>query len=408
VLTTDDLLGLLDTEEEAHGAGPADTEADDADGAAPGTALVPTPIPPLELEPEDDRTRLLRPGKLRDRRYRRRHGVAPFVRPASRRSRRKRRRDYRKLGFIELTQEKLKLRHRILPRTVIGICLLILALGVGAAFAGAALYAYYDYRQTQNETRVNAFADGFEKQYAAALGQLQGVRDQAIQSVNDGLGPLQDWQNDANAVIELPTKVGGGVWTLRTSDSAGKPVVGSAFVVSSDATSSLLLTTYETVAAATAQPGPPVTIDKAGEQLPADVWSWDAEHDLALLKVGKGNLPALTWAAEAVRAQAVGKRVYAVSGLGGTGAKATGGMVVDQSAAGLQHSVQISPDFRGGPLVTAEGQVLAVAASAYRPLGFDGGPLPYAPMVVAACQNQKVLVCPAALTGATGAGQPGR
>ena len=39
---------------------------------------------------------------------------------------------------------------------MIGISLMILALGIGAAFAGAALYAYYDYRQTQNETRVDA------------------------------------------------------------------------------------------------------------------------------------------------------------------------------------------------------------------------------------------------------------
>ena len=289
----------------------------------PGTALVPAQAPPFELEPDDGTQRLLRPSGLRDRRYRRRHGVAPFVRPASRRSRRKRRRDYRKLGFIELTQEKLRLRHRILPRTVIGISLMILALGVGAAFAGAALYAYYDYRQTQNETRVDAFADGFEKQYAAALGQLQGVRDQAIQSVNDGLGPLQAWQDDADALIDLPSKVGGGVWTLRTLDSAGRPVIGSAFVVSSDANSSLLLTSYETVSAATAQPGPAVTVEKGGEQLGAELYRWDAPSDLALLRVAKGNMPPLTWAPEPVRAQAIGKHVYAVSGLGGAGAKAT-------------------------------------------------------------------------------------
>jgi S1-C subfamily serine protease len=413
LVTTDDLLGLGATStnlmSDVDDAGPTEGTSADAtteNGGPTGTALVPAPPAPIELEPDDGTHGLLRPSGLRDRRYRRRHGVAPFIRPASRRSRRKRRRDYRKLGFIELTQEKLKLRHRILPRTVIGISLMILALGVGAAFAGASLYAYYDYRQTQNETRVDAFADGFEKQYAAALGQLQAVRDQAIQSVNDGLGPLQEWQNDAIAVVDLPTKVGGGVWTLRTADSAGKPVVGSAFVVSSDATSSLLLTTYETVAAATAQPGPAVTLDKGGEQLPTEVWTWDAERDLALLKVAKGGLPPLTWAPESIWGTATGKRVYAVSGLGGAGAKATGGMVIDQSAAGLQQSVPMSPDFRGGPIVTADGLVLAVAASTYRPLGFDGGPLAYVPLVVMACE--KVLVCPAALTGATGAGQPGR
>jgi hypothetical protein len=227
------------------------------------------------------------------------------------------------------------------------------------------------------------------------------VRDQAIQSVNDGLGPLQAWQDDANALVELPTKVGGGVWTLRTLDTGGKPVIGSAFVVSSDATSSLLLTSYETVSAATSQPGPAVTLEKGGEQLPAELYRWDATSDLALLRVAKPNLPPLAWAPEAVRAQAIGKHVYSVSGLGGAGAKASSGVVIDQSSAGIQHNVQISPDFRGGPIVTADGQVLAVTTSAYQPLGFDGGPLPYAPLAVMACVDEKVLVCPPALVGSS-------
>ena len=176
-------------------------------------------------------------------------------------------------------------------------------------------------------------------------------------------------------------------------------MVGSAFVVSSDASSSLLLTAHELVAAATAQPGPKVTLEKGAEQLAAEVWSWDAANDLALVKLAKGNLPAIAWAPESVRAGAVGTRVYAVSGLGGTGAKVVSGMVIDQSNVGLQHDVQLSPDFRGGPLVNGDGQVLAVATSTYRPLGFDPGPLPYAPDIITACQDQKVLVCPAGLTG---------
>ena len=56
--------------------------------------------------------------------------------------------------------------------------------------------------------------------------------------------------------------------------------------------------------------------------------------------------------------------------------------------------------------MTADGQVLAVATSAYRPLGFDGGPLPYAPLAVMACVDEKVLVCPPALVGSTPATTP--
>jgi hypothetical protein len=416
VLTARDVYSLIDDQRpapplsapgrpRAEGANGAD-QADDPSGRLP---VVP-PAPRREIDRPDeelDGSSVLQPRRLRDRGYQRRFGVAPFVRPSARRNRRKRRRDYRKLGFIELTQEKMRLRHRIFPRTVLGISVLILALGVGAAFAGATLYAYYDFRQTQHESQVQAFAKGFENEYSSAIGQLQAVRDNAIKSVNDTSKVLRDWQNDANAVVELPTKIGGGVWTLRTLDASGKQVIGSAFVVNSDANSSLLLTSYEMVGAATAQPGPKVTLEKNGEQVQADVWSWDPEHDLALLKVAKGNLPTLAWAPEQMRATARGTRVYALSGLGGAGAVAVAGMVIDQSQVGLRHDTQLAPDFRGGPLVTADGHVLAVATATYRPLGFDPGTLLYAPDVTMACINQKVLVCPPALTGATGAGKPG-
>ncbi|MEA3218320.1 MAG: hypothetical protein QOJ19_4476 [Acidimicrobiia bacterium] len=416
VLTARDVYSIFDEDERTSPVSePADTptadnqreETDQATGRLPVVPVSPGREIQRPGEVPLEEPTAFQPKRLRDRTYRRRFGVAPFVRPSARRNRRKRRRDYRKLGFIELTQEKMRLRHRIFPRTVLGISVMILAFGVGAAFAGATLYAYYDYRQSQNENRVQTFAKGFENEYSSAIGQLQGVRDQGIKAVNDALGPLQEWQNDANAVVELPTKVGGGVWTVRTLDAAGKQVLGSAFVVNSDRSSSLLLTAYEMVGAAIAQPGPKILIEKNGEQLPVEVWSWDADHDLALLKVARGNLPTLAWAPEQLRASARGARVYAVSGLGGAGAKAVGGMVIDQSQTGLQHTIPLSSDFRGGPIVTADGHVLAVAAATYRPLGFDPGPNAYAPDVTMACANQKVLVCPPALTGATGAGKPG-
>lgn len=400
----------------APGGGAEVTTADllaDAPGADDGTGpfeLVPTPPDaPAEQEPQvdapddDDLPGALRARRLRDLRYQRRFGVAPFVRPTSRRSHRQRRRDYRKLGFIELTQDKAKLRHRILPRTVIGISTLIAAFGVGSAFAGAALYAYYDNRLTENEARVNEFATGFENNYNAAITQIQQQRDESLQTIADRMERVQEAINDANAMVELPTTVGGGVWLVRTIDTTGRPTMGSAFVVpirDGEAGASYLLTAYEVVSASTAQPGPAVTIEKPGETLPAEVWAWDPQRGLALLKVARGDLAPLAFAPDQERATARGTRVYALSGLGGAGATVSPGNVNDVSDVGLRHNIDLSVDFRGGPIVNAAGQVLGIATLGYQPLAFDPGPLPYAPSIEGACEQ--VLSCPPGLLSGGG------
>ncbi|MDH4146594.1 MAG: hypothetical protein OEY23_15655, partial [Acidimicrobiia bacterium] len=294
VLTADELLTLVTPDATTN-----DTEVT-------SRALAPVSSAParsLRAPVAFDDPVVVRPRRLGDRRARRRTGVAPFVRPSQRRSRRQRRRDYRKLGFIELTQEKARLRHRVLPRTVLGVSSMMLALGVGAAFAGASLYAYYDYRLTENETRVDEFAKGFENNFASAISEVQKARDGALQSIGASATLLQDWVDASNAVVELPQRVGGGVFLVRTLDPAGKSVLGSAFVVSSSENESLLLTSYQLVAAATAQPGPQVSIQHGQDQMTAAVWTWDPQLDLALLKVDRGGLPSLQWASDAERAE---------------------------------------------------------------------------------------------------------
>lgn len=339
---------------------------------------------------------VVRPQRLRHRYQRRRLGVAPFVRPSARRSRRKRRRDYRQLGFVELTPEKLRLRHRVLPRTVLGISSFILAIGIGVGLAGASLYAYYDWRSTQSENKTKEFAEGFPKQYAQATEQLQLTRNQAIDQINASLTPLQQWVDDSNAVATLPTRVGSGVWFVRTLDPSGRASVGAAFVVQADPQGSWLLTSYEVVQAAASKPAPPLSLEKNGEVIPAELWAWDADHDLALLKTPRPSLQMLEWAPEDVRAKAAATRLYALSGSGGQGSTASPGLAVDASSAGIRHNTPLSPEFRGGPLVNAKGQVLAVASTAFRPTGIENGEIPYAPWIIAACEQ--VLRCPASLT----------
>jgi len=343
-----------------------------------------------------DEPAVVRPLGLRDRLLERRYGVAPFVRPSARRSRHKRRHDYRRLGFVELTPEPLRLRHRILPRTVLGASLMLTSLGVGAAFAGAAFYAYYDWRTSQSEALNVAFAKGFEQTFAGAQEQLQSTRNQAIEEINGSLEPLRVWAGDANAVTELPAKVGGAVFLVRTMDTAGRPSVGTAFVVASNGNESLLVTSFDTVAALTAKPGPPLTVEKGNDSFAAELWAWDSDHDLALLKTTRGNLPKLEWAPESERAEAVGARVYAIAGIGGQGATVARGLAIDASQAGIRHDTPLGPEFRGAPLTNAKGQVLGVASTSYSPTGIEPGALTFAPFVTTACE--RLLRCPASLT----------
>lgn len=283
------------------------------------------------------------------------------------------------------------LRHRILPRTVIGISVMLLALAVGAAFAGAVLYAYYDWRLSQNEDAVGDLVRGFDQRYETAAAALQAQQDEATAQIRNELAPLQALVGESTTISQLAGALSPSVWFVATLDVDGRPSVGSAFVVASDDERSLLLTSYATIAAATIEPAPEVTVRKGDEELAADVWTWQPERDLALLVIDKPGLPALPWASEEAMSEALGSRIYAVTGLGGVGAALSPGFVVDQSTAGMQHTAAVGAAYQGGPLVNSEGQVLGVASRTYSPLGFEPGAVSFAPPITTACED--VLSC---------------
>src|SRR6185503_395417 len=60
-------------------------------------------------------------------------------------------------------------RERLVPKTVMGITVLVLAAAIGAAFSGVVLYSYYEYRLNKTEAKVNAFINNFQGQYDVAL-----------------------------------------------------------------------------------------------------------------------------------------------------------------------------------------------------------------------------------------------
>jgi S1-C subfamily serine protease len=303
-----------------------------------------------------------------------------------------RRRMRRDLRQAKRETRMAKRRYRILPRTVIGITAMLLVAAMAAGASGAVLYAYYDWRLTQNEDRVGDLAEGLETRLTDADTAVENATNEAVADVRAEGDALRELINDQNRIAELLPLISESVWYVSTLDDSGRASVGSAFVVSGDDDGSLLLASYATVAAATVDPAPEITLRKGDRTMVASLYAWDPARDLALLTVSEPNMGALVWANEEQRAEAAGKRGYVATGLGGAEATISPGQVLDLTANEIQHNVAISEQYQGGPLLTSDGTVLGVASMEYEPLNFEStGGVSFAVPVGLACEQ--VLTC---------------
>ena len=289
------------------------------------------------------------------------------------------------------------LRSRV-PTTALGLATLLFFMSIASAFTGAILYAYYEYRLGQTDDRIDAFEAGFGEALDAAVGRIGEERDAAVGQIQTALDDLERFSASGETLSSLLEQAQASVWFVQTLDEAGQPSVGSAFVVFADSEQSFLLTSYTTVRAATARPGPDVTLRKGEETLEASLSSWDPANDLALLTVGRPNLPALEWAPTDPPTQ-VGDRVFVVSGLGAAGGSISQGFVAGVSAEGVQHDAPVGAAFQGGPLLNSNGDVLGVASRAYAPLGFSPEAVFFGVPIRSSCAQ--VITCP------EGGSQPG-
>ena len=286
-------------------------------------------------------------------------------------------------------------RQRLLPSSVLGLSIVILAASLGAAFSGAVLYAYYEYRLSQNEN----FVERFESRFKEAQESINQEREAAKEEIRKELEPLRKIRAEGETLEALVNQVQPSVWFVSTLDEAGQPSVGSAFVVAADGDKSFLLTSYNSVRAATRKPGPGVTVRKGDEQITATVHTWQEDKDLALLTVPKGSLPKLNFAPRDPPLK-IGERVFTVSGLGASGGSISQGFVADVSANAIQHDAGVGIGFQGGPLLNSKGEVLAVASRAYAPLGFTTDGVYFGVPVAMACE--KVLKCPSGAVAGAG------
>lgn len=155
----------------------------------------------------------------------------------------------------------------------------------------------------------------------------------------------------------LSRKLAPSVWSVTTLDSAGQPVRGSALVAGSAGGQGLLLTSLSVVEASTRQPAPDITVTGAGFNGTATLWTWDEGRDVALLVVRRGGT-APVWANATLKP---GDRIFGVAG----GGKVSAGVVTGVTDAAVRHNIVVNEQLRGGPLVNARGEVVALASAAY-------------------------------------------
>jgi S1-C subfamily serine protease len=278
---------------------------------------------------------------------------------------------------------------RLLPASLLGLASLVFFMGLASAFTGAVLYAYYESRLEKQEQELQEFVDGFSIDQVRAAIQAEG--DTALAQIDDQLSELQQFAAGGATLQALLDGVKPSVWFVSTLDEQGAPSVGSAFVVFSDSEQSFLLTSYEVVRAATVEPAPDVVLRQGDQELVATVFTWDEGRDLALLALPIGSQPALAFVADPNSIE-TGERVFAVSGLGATGASVAQGVVADAAGNAIQHDTPLGAAFRGGPLLASDGTVVGVSSRRYAPLGFDPLAVFFAPPIRLACEV--VITCP--------------
>lgn len=269
-------------------------------------------------------------------------------------------------------------------------------MAIAAAFSGAALFAFYRFELDDTKREIARIQSIIADDVAASEQVVQQREDEAIAEIESVLSELEQFSAGSQTIAELADGVRDSIYLVSTLDQNGQPSVGTAFVLFSDSERSYLLTSFATVAAATVEPGPDISVRGRDGDLAVRLETWDPERDLALLIAEDApNLPRVEVADPgSVR---TGDRLFAVTALGADGAAIVQGTVADVAANGIQHDVPIGVQYRGGPMLDSSGELVAISSRAYAPLPFAPEAVFFGIPVREACVE--VVTCPSSLTG---------
>ncbi len=286
--------------------------------------------------------------------------------------------------------------NRILPTTILGLASLLFFMSIAAAFSGAALFAYYRFELDETRQRVVEVESKIADQVESGKQIIEADTETAKGEIEALLDELEQFAASGQTLDELLDGVRDSVYLVSTLDENGQPSVGTAFVLFSDSERSFLVTSYTTVRAATAAPGPALSVRRGADEIGVQLNSWDPGRDLALLVAEDApNLPPIEIADPS--SVTAGDRAFAVAGLGSSGASIVQGTIIDVAANAISNDVPVGPQFQGGPMLNSSGQLIAISSRAFAPLGFPADSVFFGVPVREACAE--VVQCPADLTG---------
>jgi S1-C subfamily serine protease len=282
-------------------------------------------------------------------------------------------------------EERGKFLIVILPKTVAGLAIWILLIGIGMAASGVAFFAFYQYRTAALEQKIDNFAEQFDEEAKRRTTEFnQLVRDSKadIERASRGIS------RQTNEVASLLSKTAPSIAYVLGQDAAGAPATGSGFIVTSTPAESWVITNWRAVAGAAAAKRPVRVRVGPGEQ-EGQVWSWDDRRDLALVIIKTPGLPILEWAQGDPE---VGSRVWAVgSAPGKLKAAASSGYLLDTAPDGVLIDADFPVSSLGGPVLNGDGKVIGVLTANYAPEGYppsEGWAVP----IRLTCQ--KIIKCP--------------
>lgn len=285
---------------------------------------------------------------------------------------------------------------RILPKTILGLATLLFFMSIASAFSGAALFAYYRFELDDVRKEVVDMESQIADDVAASEQVIDQKEEEAVARVEEVLAELEQFAASGQSIEELRENVAESVYLVTTLDENGQPSVGTAFVLFSDSERSFLLTSFNTVRAATVTPGPDVRVRGGAGELAATLSSWDPARDLALLVAEDNpNLPAIEVADPSD--VSIGDRLFAISALGAGGASIVQGTVADTAQNGIQHDAPIGVQYQGGPLLDSDGRLVGISSRTYAPLDFVPDTVYFGVPVREACVE--VVQCPDSLAG---------
>lgn len=238
-------------------------------------------------------------------------------------------------------------RFSLAPRragVVLGLAVVLILLGVTAAFLRVASSAASSSRRLAGQTAV---IDSLTRRLGATTSQLARLSSRVL-----ALEPKVDTGLDVTTVA---TAVGPSVFTVDTPDG-----LGSGWVVKDSGGQALLVTDYHVVASVWEGGGRAVGLRQASGVMTGTIVRVDQGADLALIQVPR-LLPALSVDTSPVR---VGEAIAAFGSPLDLGGSVTSGIVSGIRPEGIQFTAAISPGNSGGPIVDNRGWVVGVAQAA--------------------------------------------